>query len=531
MLWADCCRVDRAKDAALRKRQLPKPRTPPGVTTRYVNVGIGSLAAGEVTLAEVLPPPSTRSTGHWSLFDALSSTGPLSPASASTATPPAMQPRAQGGDLLPFRRQKTTRETLQRRKSVACMEGYLDQGGSDPAEDDRTLQEATSGSIAVSDLVVRGPNWRWGDEDGGRGCVGTVLALDGRSQTIQVSWHTSGRTCSHYRGGNCMELELAPPGSATHGPRGAGKADGKQGTTAVASRMAPSLPRSNTKDLFADPSQTFIVLDWDDTLFPTTYVRDDLGLCWQTPLRNQRLDAKEKAEISRNLQRCSENCCALLRTAAGFGKVVLVTLAKSPWVSVSCDHFFPAVGVLISELGVPVVYAQEGPQVEYNKAEMESAEGVERHWSQVKGRAIAREISIFYSQYAGQSWKNIISIGDSDFERLGTMQATEGYMKQTGISRSKTVEVSGHIYKVRTKTFKMLDQPSVEELTIELAMVQKWLPLMIQLDSSFDVNLDDLEDPATLRRIERTLRGQKRSDGPMSSVVYPSPRVLGSSPR
>jgi len=420
---------------------------------------------------------------------------------------------------MPFRRQKTVRE-INRRKSIACMEGYL-VGGS-PAGSARgaagggtgASQEARTAEPAVGDLVVRGPDWCWGEEDGGSGSAGSVLAVDHRSKTIQVTWRASSRTHDHYRGGSRRDLVLAPGGS---GGSGAGEPEDEDGSSPR--RLSNgSLPRTNTKDLFAHPSQTFIVLDWDDTLFPTTYVRDDLGLCWQTPMRNQKLDPKEKAEVSRNLQRCAENCCSLLRAAVGYGKVVLVTLAKSPWVSVSCDHFFPAVGMLIQELGVPVIYAQEGTQVEYNKADMTTSENIEKHWSKVKGRAIAKEIRMFYSQYEGQSWKNIISIGDSDFERLGTMQATDSYMKQTGICRSKTVEVCGHVYKVRTKTFKMLDQPSVDELTVELAMVQKWLPLMIHLDGSFDVNLDDLEDPVTLRRIERTLRGAQRGSEGGSSA-------------
>ncbi len=93
---------------------------------------------------------------------------------------------------------------------------------------------------------------------------------------------------------------------------------------------------------------------------------------------------------------------------------------------------------------------------------MSSDEEIERFWSSVKGKAIARECNKFYSQYEGQSWKNVISIGDSDFERLGTQNAMENYMRETGIDSDGLVDVNGHMYKVRTKTFKMLDEPTVE---------------------------------------------------------------------
>merc|ERR1712185_668085 len=98
-----------------------------------------------------------------------------------------------------------------------------------------------------------------------------------------------------------------------------------------------------------------------------------------------------------------------------------------------------------------------------NKMKMKSDEEVERYWSDIKGKAIAKEVKQFYSQYEGQSWKNIISIGDSDFERLGTQAATAEYMKRTGLRTSTQhggiaddeMEVNGQVFKVRTKTFKL----------------------------------------------------------------------------
>eukprot|EP00913_Durusdinium_trenchii_P031406 g29404.t2 len=142
---------------------------------------------------------------------------------------------------------------------------------------------------------------------------------------------------------------------------------------------------------------------------------------------------------------------------------------------------------LASHLGGIHGWILKGIQVDYNKEKM-STDEIERFWSSVKGKAIARECNKFYSQYEGQSWKNVISIGDSDFERLGTQHAMENYMRETGIhSDGKLVDVNGHLYKVRTKTFKMLDEPTVEELTVEVDMLKAWLPLMVKLDSSFDV--------------------------------------------
>merc|ERR1712054_92244 len=143
--------------------------------------------------------------------------------------------------------------------------------------------------------------------------------------------------------------------------------------------------------------------------------------------------------------------------------------------------------------------------------DMMSDRDVEMFWSGIKGKAIANEVKQFYSQYEGQSWKNVISIGDSDFERLGTQATTAEYAKQVGMDDAPIVkslsmrEVGNHVFKVRTKTLKMLDDPSIEELTIEVAMLKKWLPPMVELDKSCDVNLDDVGDADTIATIEATL--------------------------
>merc|ERR1719443_1977298 len=110
------------------------------------------------------------------------------------------------------------------------------------------------------------------------------------------------------------------------------------------------------------------------------------------------------------------------------GHVILVTLAKDPWVLTSAENFAPTIGETILRLGIPIIYAQEGNQIDYDKNAMQSDDDIEKYWSMVKGKAISREIAKFYTQYEGQSWKNVISIGDADFERLGTQAATKEYM-------------------------------------------------------------------------------------------------------
>jgi hypothetical protein len=289
------------------------------------------------------------------------------------------------------------------------------------------------------------------------------------------------------------------------------------------------VPRRNSQGSFSEQDQTVIIFDWDDTLFPTTYVRSDLGLSLKIPLKDQRIDEKLKAEVAKKLAACAQKVEQLLRFAVNFGKVIIVTLARHPWVVNSCEYFYEGIGSLLEELDVKVVYAQRAEQVDYNKLKMMSDIDEEMYWSRMKGRAIAQEVRNFYMQYPGQSWKNVISIGDSDFERIGTKFATEEYMRkrkifdaalpqgspsppgvQSNLARV-TVEanVQGHLYRVRTKTFKLVDQPTVEELLVELNMCKKWLPLMVKLDDGFDVDINNLEDPSQIQAIEGILRGNQ----------------------
>lgn len=397
-------------------------------------------------------------------------------------------------ELMPFKRQKTrdSGNALQRRKTAA-MEDYLQtlpEGDGEGEDDHRDRAcdalEVTAENIAVNLRVTRGPDWNWGDEDGGEGRTGVILSFDKAKAIAQVLWE-GGQAHKHYRFSHMKSDLIISTGAANS-----------------------TLGRRNSQLFFSSKSQTLLIFDWDDTLFPTTYVRDDLKLVWNKPLKDQDLSSTEKNAIGKRLELCASHAVELLKQADRFGKVVLLTLARAPWVSESCKNFYASVGRLITQLKVPIIYAQEGIQVDYNKQNMSSDEEIERFWSSVKGKAIERECNKFYSQYEGQSWKNVISIGDSDFERLGTQNAMENYMRETGIdSDGKLVDVNGHLYKVRTKTFKMLDEPTVEELTVEVDMLKAWLPLMVKLDSSFDVNLNNADDPEVLKSIDNTLRGQQ----------------------
>lgn len=278
--------------------------------------------------------------------------------------------------------------------------------------------------------------------------------------------------------------------------------------------------RRNSQKSFADRSQTVFVFDWDDTLFPTTYVEEDSGLKYRCPYESQtHMTAQELNEVKAKLDECDESAERLLHCATGRGSVIIVTLARPPWISQACRCYFPKTQQVLEDKQVVVVYAQEGNDVPPPKSD-ENDDAKDRYWGLVKGRAIAREVDKFYSQYEGQSWKNILSFGDSAFERYGTLSAAHHYVRKLSQTdngaESPKVELAnkyfgaleglrdGHYFKLRAKVLKMLDDPTPEELWSELGLLERWLPLMVALDNGFDMELVDLTDDSVVQ-IERQL--------------------------
>eukprot|EP00391_Amoebophrya_sp_Ameob2_P014027 CAMPEP_0178998688 /NCGR_PEP_ID=MMETSP0795-20121207/9645_1 /TAXON_ID=88552 /ORGANISM="Amoebophrya sp., Strain Ameob2" /LENGTH=380 /DNA_ID=CAMNT_0020691381 /DNA_START=851 /DNA_END=1993 /DNA_ORIENTATION=- len=275
--------------------------------------------------------------------------------------------------------------------------------------------------------------------------------------------------------------------------------------------------RRNSQDAFATKDQTILVFDWDDTLFPTTWVRHYMGLHWKHPLADQRINVLQKRKIKAALDELSAEVEQFLLAALQRGRVVIVTLARIPWVRLSCDNFFPKVGKILQDFEIKIVYAQEMVHAEGELPAQIPTDpaGQEAYWTAKKQLAIQREVEAFYSQYEGQSWKNVISIGDSDFERKATHLTMSNYSQDHELraSQSRGEEdmmclsgfVGNHYRRLRTKTVKMYDSPRIKDLELEIQLLKKWLTALVQLDSGLDV---DLEDDERLAETHRLLTGE-----------------------
>ena len=77
--------------------------------------------------------------------------------------------------------------------------------------------------VEVGCRVIRGPDWQWGEQDGGEGRVGTVAEVLDGAQEVVVLWDLGGR-CKYRCGeGGQHDLKLldsAPSGECSWGGGG-----------------------------------------------------------------------------------------------------------------------------------------------------------------------------------------------------------------------------------------------------------------------------------------------------------------------
>lgn len=76
----------------------------------------------------------------------------------------------------------------------------------------------------VGARVVRGPDWKWGKQDGGEGHVGTVRSFESPEEVVVV-WDNG--TAANYRCSGAYDLRIldsAPTGERRPGAGGKGRA-------------------------------------------------------------------------------------------------------------------------------------------------------------------------------------------------------------------------------------------------------------------------------------------------------------------
>jgi len=190
---------------------------------------------------------------------------------------------------------------------------------------------------------------------------------------------------------------------------------------------------------FSIPSQTIIIFDWDDTLLPSFEIlkKHKLKLGSQPPDDNlaQRLDDIAR-EVESLLERAHELAMGL----------VIVTNGQDGWVEASCKAWMPRLSKALESIPI------------YSARSVWEPQGI-RSPTGWKTREFESRISEFYS---GQSWKNVVAIGDSRFEHDALRRVVrDSVWKSPEMCRSKSV--------------KFVPQPRMDELKFELQTLREIL--------------------------------------------------------
>lgn len=296
-------------------------------------------------------------------------------------------------------------------------------------------------------------------------------------------------------------------------------------TKSNSQKLPNHLTRSNSQSDFAKQHQTAIVLDWEDTLFPTTFVKNSTSL---SPYQDVPDSPAAKNEL-KHIEECQVAAEALLRCTLEFGRPVIVTLAGRDRMKKQCERWYPRFWKLLKDSQINVVFATEVHQALLKKDKDKAKDAkvnydnfAEADWIKVKGKAISLELNRVYSQYKGQTWKNVIAFGDSTIEIFGTMGAVNAYVQKnfakTSTSESQAYDEVQNLFKsyplqrfdgdpcwsrgfngvhdnrnfhVRTKVVKLLAQPSSARIVQQLSALTQMLPSIVRCDGCLNLFLDD----------------------------------------
>jgi hypothetical protein len=214
-----------------------------------------------------------------------------------------------------------------------------------------------------------------------------------------------------------------------------------------------------------DREGTLIILDWDDTLCPTDYIWSDQDLHWNRPATGEALvRLRAHAKIVEDV----------LRMASKLGRVCIVTLALEHWVSTSIKHFMPDLEGLLEELDIAVVYSRTAlPETTIRGIGMD---GVRDVGQALKTAAMRHVVGSLYNKGRQRSsWENVISVGDSLAEYYGIQDVT--FL---------------HTQECRCKAVKLHEKPDLDTLTVQLEVLQNWLPFIVEHDGDLQLDFEDL---------------------------------------
>lgn len=213
-------------------------------------------------------------------------------------------------------------------------------------------------------------------------------------------------------------------------------------------------PRSPKKEA---PEGEVLIFDWDDTLFPTAYVK---GVVWPTLPEDEIISLPKDSPYYPVLFHFGEVLRDVLTAACKLGRVGIVTLAQRPWLHQSAELFLPGLNIetLLEELQIPVFYAREHLPHAVKMETLEADLGL-----CVKAKRLAMYKCI---KHLSENAVGLTSIGDSEIELIAMKELVQ-HMVSKRFPSSEIFPSSSESGPF-CKTVQLIRQPSLKQLQQQL---------------------------------------------------------------
>jgi len=311
--------------------------------------------------------------------------------------------------------------------------------------------------------------------------------------------------------------------------------------------------------------RTVIFFDWDDTLCPTTWIRQKLkdhmadsaewvtsghteldDWLYQIPewFKNQLPDEGEEADIL-EVQRAVID---VIKTAQKHGVVCIITNSVEGWVERTIKKWLPELKQYILGHGdrpkILVLYGQKeykrpvpgsvaselpfvdqlGEQLSFKKAAMSAVLGRVDELYRIPGAGRDRERGLvgelpqvpWHADRDDKHVWNFLSIGDSDAEMKAMWLTAFQYQQNKfgrGRGRCSSAPPCGRLpHQPCVKVLKMMDEPTVDELVEQLTWLKQALPQVVERREHMELTHEDLRDIAMARERRHDLGPNPEGD-------------------
>lgn len=225
----------------------------------------------------------------------------------------------------------------------------------------------------------------------------------------------------------------------------------------------------NPTTLLIDKALIFI--DWDDTLFPTTWMLAQ-GM-------SQTTSSSEDKKYVQLLEGISSAIIMFLARIKTFGRIVIVTNSQTGWVSDCIQRYMPSVAAILET--IPICSA---------RSTYEFLTDIPVMW---KKMAFGREILETYGTDETRQ-RNVLSIGDGFAERVavGKVKAENTYVK----------------------SIKLYDAPTPSSIIQQLMFVDENLVKIINHTGDLDLTI------SSWRETKNSIRGVEPPWDPANAKVF-----------